>query len=109
MNEILSNSDLYEGFLEVLQVFDDQIIGVNAASSSSIGSRADYQVLTKRHKEALPLSAYGDGMKRAILLHTAMRMNVQVFMTSHSKEAIEKVLNLGGDIQEQINLYTLQV
>lgn len=141
MNEILSNSDLYEEFLEVLQVFDDQIIGVNAASSSSIGSRADYQVLTKRHKEALPLSAYGDGMKKAILLcadavsaknglllldefetaihtsamgqvfrallHTAMRMNVQVFMTSHSKEAIEKVLNLGGDIQEQINLYTL--
>lgn len=141
MDEVLSNSDLYEEFLEVLRVFDNQIIGINAASSTSSGLRPDYQILTKSHKEALPLSAYGDGMKKAILLcadavsaknglllldefetaihtsamrrvfraflRTAMRMNVQVFMTSHSKEAIEKVLGLDGDIQEQVNLYTL--
>ena len=80
-----------------------------------------YKILSKSNKKALPLNVYGDGMKKAILLMSAViaakdgillldefetaihtsamnktfkwiiesckKLNVQVFMTSHSKEA----------------------
>ena len=36
-----------------------------------------------------------------------MEQNIQVFMTSHSKEAIGKVLRLSEELQQHINLYTL--
>ena len=36
-----------------------------------------------------------------------MEQNIQVFMTSHSKEAIGKVLRLNEELQQHINLYTL--
>lgn len=32
---------------------------------------------------------------------------MQLFLTSHSKEAIEKILNCCPGLQEKINLYTL--
>ena len=41
------------------------------------------------------------------LLRTALRVGAQVIMTTHSKEAIEKVLGLGGGLEDHINLYTL--
>ena len=43
----------------------------------------------------------------SLLLENALKLNVQVFMTSHSKEAISKVLRLSPDIQEKLALYTL--
>ena len=98
-------------------------------------------VLTRNHAKALPLTAYGDGMKKAMLLlsavvrakdgillldefetaiHTSamdsvfswllksvIKLNVQVFLTSHSKEAIEKVLQCDDELKPYINLYTL--
>lgn len=42
-----------------------------------------------------------------IVLETAVELNVQVFMTSHSYEAISKVLRLSDQLQDKINLYTL--
>lgn len=41
------------------------------------------------------------------ILKTAMKNDVQVFLTSHSQEAIEKVLNLDEEIKDNTNLYTL--
>lgn len=41
------------------------------------------------------------------LLRSAIEQNIQVFMTSHSKEAIGKALRLSEDLQPYINLYTL--
>lgn len=101
---------------------------------------AEDMVLTKNHKKALPLNVFGDGMKKAILLlsavvrtkngillldefetaiHTsamdsvfswilesAKRLNVRVFLTSHSKEAIEKVLKCKKELQPDIQVYT---
>ena len=98
-------------------------------------------VLTKNHHSAIPLNSYGDGMKKALLLlsaivrsqnglllldefetaiHTsamdsvfswllqsALKLNVQVFLTSHSKEAIDKILKMNDTIQSNINVYTL--
>ena len=98
-------------------------------------------VFVKNHTKALPLTVYGDGMKKAILLlgaimnakdgillldefetaiHTsamdtlfswllesALKLNVQVFLTSHSKEAIDKVLRCNDELASDINIYTL--
>lgn len=141
LDDILSDSELYEHLLNVLKQFDDNILNINAIKTEGVISSAEYVILTKNHKKALPLNAYGDGMKKAILLlsaivrardgillldefetaiHTsamdsvfswllksAMKLNVQVFLTSHSKEAIEKVLKADAGLQEHINLYTL--
>ena len=41
------------------------------------------------------------------LLKSAIRLNVQVFLTSHSEEAIQKVLRCSEELQKYINLYTL--
>ncbi|MCD7893400.1 MAG: hypothetical protein LUG60_06820 [Erysipelotrichaceae bacterium] len=42
-----------------------------------------------------------------LLLQTCMELNVQLFLTSHSKETIENVLKCCPDLNSHINLYTL--
>ena len=141
LNEILSNPELYEQLLSILKEFDNNIINISALKSESSPYSPEYMILTKNHQNALPLNAYGDGMKKALLLlsaivksrggillldefetaiHTsamdsvfswllnsALKLDVQVFLTSHSKEAIEKVLKSNPTLQPHINLYTL--
>lgn len=41
------------------------------------------------------------------ILQSAQTLNVQVFLTSHSLEAIGKVLRCDPKLQDRINLYTL--
>lgn len=141
LDQILSDSEMYEEMLSILRTFDENIIGINAIAADANASAAEYMILTKNHKKALPLNVFGDGMKKAILLlsavikakdgillldefetaiHTsamdqifswilesAKRLNVQVFLTSHSKEAIEKVLKCNKELQSDIHVYTL--
>lgn len=141
LNRILSEPELYEEMLKILQTFDENIININALKDDSNPFFTEYMVLTRNHSKALPLNAYGDGMKKAMLLlssiirardgillldefetaiHTsamdsifswllksAIDLNVQVFLTSHSKEAIEKILQCSVELQPYINLYTL--
>lgn len=141
LDDILSDSELYEEMLKILQAFDDNIININALKNDNNPFFTEYMVLTKNHSKALPLTAYGDGMKKALLLlsavvkarngvllldefetaiHTsamdsifswllksALKLNVQVFLTSHSKEAIEKIMQCSSELQPYINLYTL--
>lgn len=141
IDNILSDSASYETLIHLLQKFDDSIMNVTALKNERNPHYSEYMILSKTHKKALSLNAYGDGMKKAVLLlsgivnarngillidefetaiHTsamdsvfswflksAMEQNIQVFMTSHSKEAIGKVLRLGKDLQPHINLYTL--
>lgn len=140
LDQILTDSEMYEEMLSILRTFDENIIGISAIAADANASAAEYMVLTKDHKKALPLNVFGDGMKKAILLlsavvkardgillldefetaiHTsamdrifswilesAKRLNVQVFLTSHSKEAIEKVLRCSEELQRDINVYT---
>ncbi len=140
MQEVLENAELYQEMLEVLREFDENIISINAVyPSNAMGM--EYAILSKNHRSALPLSVYGDGMKKAILLlsavvkakggillldefetaihtsamdqvfswilKTAKKLNVQVFLTSHSKEAIDKAMKCCPELQEDINVYTL--
>lgn len=139
LDDVLADTQLYEQLLNILQEFDNNIISITSIKTKN--AIPEYMVLTKNHHSAIPLNSYGDGMKKALLLlsaivrsqngillldefetaiHTsamdsvfswllqsALKLNVQVFLTSHSKEAIDKILKMNDTIQSNINVYTL--
>mgnify|MGYP003294935014 CR=1 FL=1 len=143
LNEVLADVDMYDDLIRLLREFDENIVNIISIQKgeSSIIRGTEYMILTKNHKKALPLSNYGDGMKKALLIvsamlkakggillldefetaiHTsamdhifswlikcAMDLNVQVFLTSHSKEAINKVLRCDEELKSKISYYTL--
>ena len=142
LTDILKYPDLYEGMLEILKDYDEDIISINYDNDEKYRpSRGVYKILSKSYKEALPFNVYGDGMKKAILLmsavlkaqngillldefetaihtsamdrtfrwilETCLKLNVQVFLTSHSKEAIDKVLKCSEKVRNHTALYTL--
>ena len=141
LSEILKYPELYEEMLEILRDYDEDIISINYDNDGRYSSKGIYKILSKSYKEALPLNMYGDGMKKAILLmsavlkaqngillldefetaihtsamdrtfrwilETCLKLNVQVFLTSHSKEAIDKVLKCSEKVKKNIALYTL--
>ena len=141
LNYILADSELYDEMINILQTFDENIVNITALKNDDNPFFTEYMVLTKDHTKALPLTAYGDGMKKALLLlssvvrarngillldefetaihisamdsvfswlfKSALKLDVQVFLTSHSKEAIEKVLQCDAELEPYINLYTL--
>ena len=41
------------------------------------------------------------------ILETCIKLNVQVFLTSHSREAIDKLLKCSTDCLDRISVYTL--
>lgn len=138
LNSIFNDPILYEELLEILKEFDKGIISINVERKehSSI-----YNILSKEHHQAIPLDYYGDGMKKAILLmsavikakngillldefetaihtsamdhvfawilKTCMKFNVQLFLTTHSDEAILKVLKACPELKDNIMQYTL--
>lgn len=141
LRDVLNSPELYEEMLEVLKEFDAGIISINYDEGSTPGKSGMYKILSKKNNKALPLNMYGDGMKKAILLmsavikakngillldefetaihtstmdkvfewilNTCLKLNVQVFMTSHSMEAIEKVLSCSEELQKNMAIYTL--
>ena len=147
LDKILNNPQLYEEMLEVLKDFDSDIVSINASTKTSesvlntIPNKVYYSILSKDNNRALPLNMYGDGMKKAILLmsavvaakggillldefetaihtsamadvlywiiNTCKKLDVQLFMTTHSLEALKTVLNLSEKVKEEISLYTL--
>ena len=143
LSKVLDNPDLYQEMLTVLKEYDENIISINfdRQSDNYPSSRGTYKILSKNHQKALSLNVYGDGMKKAILLmsavvaaqdgillldecetaihtsamsktfewilKTCIKLNVQLFLTSHSEEAINKILNCSPDLTNEIALYTL--
>lgn len=141
IDELLKTKKTYDSLVQLLKIFDPDVVGINALRNGEALRSVNYYVLTSRQEKALPLSSYGDGMKKAVLLlsslvrsengillvdefetgiHTsgmdqvfdvllqgAKMFNVQIFLTSHSREAISKVLRLRPEMQEEMNLYTL--
>ena len=141
IRDSLLSSEAYEDLLAVMREFDPDVTAITAVPSERPYMTPDFRVLSKGRDEGLPLSAYGDGMKKAIMLcskaiqargglllvdefetaihtsamsstfsaliRTALRVGAQVVMTTHSKEAIEKILDLSGDFENHINFYTL--
>ena len=143
LNEVLDNPQLYGEMLAVLRDFDSDILSINVAQRSEFSSfpRTYYTILSQNMNKALPLNMYGDGMKKAILLMSAVvaskggillidefetaihasvmadvfgwiiatckKLDVQLFLTTHSIEAIQTVLRLDSSLTDDIALYTL--
>ena len=57
--------------IEVLKEFDDSIMSINA-DTHNLTNKKRYMILSKNHNQAIPLELYGDGMKKAILLMSAV-------------------------------------
>ena len=58
--------------LDILKEYDEGIISINYDNDSRYPGRGIYKILSRSCKEALPLNVYGDGMKKAILLMSAV-------------------------------------
>ena len=140
LNALMTNPELYEQFVDIMREFEPDFIAINAVEEERIFTRK-YVVLSKKFKEGLILNAYGDGMKKAMLLlsavlkakngillldefetaihisvmgnvfkwiiENAVKLNVQIFMTSHSLEAIDSVLKCSPEMQKDIRMITL--
>lgn len=136
LEEVMESPILYQEMMKILREFDDSIMNITKS-----GNGAEYMILSHKHPKAMPLSVYGDGMKKALallaavvkakdgillldefetaihtsamdhifswILQSAQKLNVQVFLSSHSLEAIGKVLRCDPGLQDKINLYTL--
>ena len=143
LSQVLDNPDLYEEMLTILKEYDEDILSINydIDNNNKLPSRGVYKILSKANQKALPLNVYGDGMKKAVLLMSAVvqakngillldefetaihtsamnktfkwileackKLNVQLFMTSHSKEAIDKVLKCSPELIDDIAVYTM--
>ena len=133
IDELLKNNKLHDELNGILRDFDSSILDLSKFEN-------EYLVRTTTCDELIPLSYFGDGMKKVVrilsgvlqaqngillldefetaihtsamdsfyswILNTARTYNVQVFITSHSDEAITKLLNL-SEFESGINLYTL--
>lgn len=136
LDEVMESPELYQEMMKILREFDDGILNIVKS-----GNGAEYMILSKKFNKAMPLSVYGDGMKKALallaavvkakegillldefetaihtsamnhifswILQSARKLKVQVFLSSHSLEAIGKVLRCDATLQDKINLYTL--
>ncbi len=142
LRSVLDNPELYEQMLQILQEFDPGIISINVDNANEKYRRGNvYKILSKEHSKALPLNVYGDGMKKAVLLMSAViqsqggillldefetaihttamnkvfewiletctKLDVQLFLTTHSEEAIDKVLKCSPKLQDKIKVFTL--
>ena len=125
LSAVLERPQMQEKLINILKVYDESISYVQAIKSQY---GVDYKIVSNKHKVGVPVSYYGDGMKKAIELFSAAvfisggillidefetsihtsamtdtyrrlmeivkELNVQVFMTTHSKEALEKLMGL---------------
>lgn len=141
LRRVLDYPELYEQMLQVLREYDEDIISINYDVDENRYGRGSYKILSKANRKALPLNVYGHGMKKAVLLmsaviaakdgillldefetaihtsamtrtfkwilETCVKLNVQVFLTSHSSEAIDKLLKCSPDSLNRISVYTL--
>lgn len=134
LKDVFNTPELYESMLNVLREFDPGVISINVDNGSPYTRKSVYKILSKENAEALPLDVYGDGMKKAILLMSAVvaskdgvllidefetaihisameslyswllesckLLNVQLFMTTHSIEAVDKLLESSEHTEE---------
>ncbi|MBB5226919.1 AAA family ATPase [Treponema ruminis] len=146
ITEIFSDNEGHKELIEVLRLFDDDILDIVPTVREyaiPFPMKDSYQIRSKKYGKLMPLSVYGDGLKKALWLvtsvlatkdgvllidefetaiHTSVmnklftwifrackKYNVQLFLTTHSKEALQKVLALNSDqdFKDEITLYTL--
>lgn len=133
LNRLLKKKKNKDRAVELLKDFDDSICDIRYINEE-IGPRF-YPVIENDNHDYIPLSLYGDGMKKVLTmlnalvgtengvvlidefetaLHTsamkkvfrfmldiAKELNIQLFLTTHSEEAIDKLLECAeADLQD---------
>lgn len=138
MNKVLLDSSYHAQLVEILQEFDASISDI--LSIEEMG-RPVYYVRTSNHDNAIPISVYGDGLKKALIIfamlasnkggivlidevessmHTsamnkifnmivswARKLDIQLFLSTHSEEALNILLNCNEQFQSGVTVYTL--
>lgn len=138
MKKVILDSEYHNHIVDILREFDPAITGILAIEE--MGNTV-YYVRTSDHTNAVPISVYGDGLKKALFLFAALvstregivlvdevetsihtsamhkifstlvrwarRLNIQLFLSTHSKEALDTLLNCEDKYRDGINVYTL--
>lgn len=146
IKEVFDNTTVFKDLVEILRIFDEDIVTITPTVREydiPFPMKNSFQILSEKYGKAVPLSVYGDGIKKALWLVTAVvaskngvllidefetaihtsamdkifawilktckKLNVQLFMTTHSKEALQKVIALDSDpeLKDEITLFTL--
>lgn len=135
--DLTSNKETKDTAVELLQTFDENIIDLRNIDDDN---RMIPMIEYKGEKDYIPLTLYGDGLKKSLtllqslilakngillideyetalhtsamkpvflfLLETAKKLNVQLFMTTHSIEAVDKLLEC-QDYLDEISIIRL--
>lgn len=138
-NKLIKNKEIKEQAVELLKEFDTNITDIRYINDEG---RFVPVIESNNSNEYIPLSLYGDGMKKALTmlnamldaesgvvlidefetaLHTtamnkvfkfildlAYQLNVQVFLTTHSLEAVDKLLKSSGEYIENVRVIRLK-
>ena len=146
ITEIFTDNESHKELVEVLRLFDEDILDISPTvreCAIPFPMKDSYQIRSKKYGKLMPLTVYGDGLKKALWLATAVlaakngvllvdefetaihtsvmtklftwifktckEYNVQLFLTTHSKEALQKVLALNSapELKDEITLFTL--
>ncbi|MBI9094303.1 MAG: AAA family ATPase [Sphaerochaeta sp.] len=136
--EIIKRPQNKEQAVLLLREFDENITDIRYINNEG----RFFPVVEKNNSEYLPLSMYGDGMKKALsmanaimscqsgvvlidefetALHTtsmskvfkfimtvSKKFNVQLFLTTHSLEAVDKLLNCSAEDIDSIRVIRLK-
>lgn len=137
-DKLITNKSVKNSAVELLKEFDDSITDIRYISDDN----KFVPVIENQYKDYIPLSLYGDGMKKALTLmkavinakngvvvvdefetalHTSAmkrvfkfiigiskKYNVQLFLTTHSIEAVDKLLESAGSEVDNIKVIRLR-
>ncbi len=137
-NNIIKNKEIKEKAISLLKDFDENISDLRYINEND----RFVPVVESNLPEYLPLSMYGDGMKKTLTilnalvssengivlvdefetaLHTSAmenvfrfvisackKLNVQLFLTTHSIEAVDKILKCSNEEIDNIRIITLK-
>lgn len=138
MKKAILDTEYHEQLVKILKEFDSEITDI--VSIEEMGDTA-YYVRSEEHSSAIPISVYGDGLKKSLVLFSAMassknglvlidevetsihtsamkmvfsvlikwarKLNIQLFVSTHSKEALNTLLTCDNKYSDGINVYTL--
>lgn len=138
MSKVILDAEYHAQLIDILREFDPAITSIIAVEEMG---KTVYYVRTNNHSSAVPISVYGDGLKKALrmfavlafnkggivlidevessihtsamnkvfstLIKWAKKLNIQLFVSTHSREALDTMLNCKEEYQKGINVYTL--
>lgn len=137
-DKLIKNKEVKEQAVELLKEFDENITDIRYISEDN----RFVPVIESANGGYIPLSLYGDGMKKALTmlnamvnteggvvlvdefetaLHTsamkkvfkfildiAQQLEIQLFLTTHSIEAVDKLLESAGQYSEKVRIIRLK-